>query len=67
VKVRFVIRSDGTVQDVEVVEGSGYPLLDRAAVEAVERAAPFPEPPLPSYMDSVAPVVPIEFKLRKRW
>lgn len=46
VTVRFVIEADGSVDpDSIVVEASsGSPLLDRAAVETVERAAPFPAP-----------------------
>lgn len=44
VLVRFSLASEGTVDDVLVVESSGSPLLDREATEAVRRALapPFP-------------------------
>jgi len=44
VLVRFSVRTDGTVEGVEVVESSGSSILDREALEAVRRAAlpPFP-------------------------
>lgn len=41
-----VIRSDGSVERVEVQRSSGQPLLDEAAIRIVELAAPFaPFPP----------------------
>lgn len=45
VRVRFVVRTDGSVEGVEVVTSSGYEVLDRAAVDAVKRAAPYDRPP----------------------
>lgn len=41
VQLRFLIDPDGEARRVEVVEGSGSTLLDRAAVEIVHRAGPF--------------------------
>jgi protein TonB len=41
VKVMFTILADGTVEDVNVVEGSGATLLDMAAKRAILSAAPF--------------------------
>lgn len=37
VGVRLRIDADGTVLRVEIVESSGYPLLDQAVVEALRR------------------------------
>jgi len=64
VKVRFVIESSGNIGSVRVVNSSGHSLLDRAAVEAVQRAAPFP--PIPSELDrsSLTLVLPVSFHLK---
>ncbi|HUT54208.1 MAG TPA: energy transducer TonB [bacterium] len=64
VSVRFVIQPSGAVRGVEVAKSSGHPLLDQAAVEIVENAAPFP--PLPPELGiSELPVnSPIRFTLR---
>lgn len=43
--VEFVLRRDGTLESVEVVQSSGSSALDDAAVAAVKDAAPYP--PLP--------------------
>ena len=39
--VGFVLCADGTVEDLEVVESSGYRILDRAALQAVAANVPF--------------------------
>ncbi|HOG18555.1 MAG TPA: energy transducer TonB [Syntrophales bacterium] len=46
VKIAFIVFEDGGVNDVNVVESSGFGLLDRNAVETVKRVAPFPRPPV---------------------
>jgi periplasmic protein TonB len=58
VRVRFVVRRDGSVRDLRVVQSSGHHVLDRAAVEAVRRAAPFRPPP-----GDEAVTVPIRYYL----
>jgi protein TonB len=55
VVVAFFVRSDGSVRDIRVVQGSGYPALDRGAVDAVRKASPFPRPPAEA--EIVTPVV----------
>jgi protein TonB len=55
VVVAFLVLSDGSVRDVRVVKGSGHPALDRGAVEAVRKAAPFPSPPAEA--EIITPVV----------
>ena len=45
VVMRFVIGLDGKLLSREVVSGSGFKILDDAAVAALDRAAPFP--PIP--------------------
>lgn len=45
-RVQFVIDASGRVGSVEVVTSSGSAILDRAAIETVRRAAPFPPIPM---------------------
>lgn len=44
-RLRFTLSTDGTLLRAEVTESSGSGLLDRTALNAIERAAPFPPPP----------------------
>jgi TonB family protein len=39
--VTFVLRRDGTIKSVKLDHGSGYPILDNAALTAIKLAAPF--------------------------
>ena len=41
VVVKAVINDDGNLGEVEVFQSSGYPTLDKAAVETMRQAAPF--------------------------
>ena len=41
VVVKAVINEDGSIGEVNVFQSSGYPILDEAAVETMQRAAPF--------------------------
>ncbi|SMC28995.1 protein TonB, partial [Desulfacinum hydrothermale DSM 13146] len=45
VTVRFAIYPDGSARGLNVVQSSGFSPLDRAALEAVRKAAPFPAVP----------------------
>jgi protein TonB len=45
VVVRFIVGKDGLIRQKTLVRGSGTPALDKAALHAVDRAAPFPMPP----------------------
>jgi protein TonB len=44
-KVLVLLSEQGAVRKISKVSGSGVPELDEAAVEAFEKAAPFPNPP----------------------
>ncbi|MDD5712090.1 MAG: energy transducer TonB [Smithellaceae bacterium] len=55
----FIITSDGAVKDLKITRSSGYPILDRCAVNTVRDTAPFPRPPLEAQL-----VMPVVFKLR---
>lgn len=46
VRVGFTILTDGSVADLRVLVSSGHGVLDRAALAAVRKAAPFPRPPV---------------------
>jgi len=45
VVVGFTLDADGTLASAEIVDSSHHPELDRAALNAVRNAAPFPRPP----------------------
>ncbi len=46
VRIAFIVCEDGSVNNVRVVESSGFSLLDRNAVDTVKNVAPFPSPPV---------------------
>ncbi|OGR75674.1 MAG: hypothetical protein A2X32_03395 [Elusimicrobia bacterium GWC2_64_44] len=58
VLVSFVVLTDGRVRNVRVREGCGHDVLDRSAVEAVKRCAPYPPPP-----EEAELLVPITYRL----
>ncbi|MFH2059251.1 MAG: TonB family protein [Pseudomonadota bacterium] len=45
VKVEFIVQTDGTLASARVVKSSHHKDLDNAALEAIEKASPFPSPP----------------------
>ncbi len=45
VQVAFTVSSNGSIGGIRVVRSSGSPILDKAAIETVRRAAPFPAIP----------------------
>ena len=40
--IKFRVRRDGEVDEINLVKSSGFGILDRASMKAVKRAAPFP-------------------------
>jgi len=42
VVLKFVVREDGTVENLEVVQSSGHTVLDEAAMETIRQASPLP-------------------------
>lgn len=46
VLVSFTVCVDGRVEDVQVVKSCGFKILDKSAMETIEKCAPFPAPPL---------------------
>ncbi len=58
--IQVTIDSDGTLASAQVTQSSGHFALDRAATRMVQKAAPFPEPPQPTFQVTL----PIAFALR---
>ena len=65
-KVEFCISGDGTLVSVSLINSSGYAVLDKEAVQMIERAAPFP--PIPEELNTsrMTLSLPIVFELKKR-
>lgn len=57
-RLRFTLVADGALLTVDIAESSGSGLLDRAALDAVRRAAPFPPPPA----DALTFEIPFQFR-----
>ena len=63
VTVRFVIRPEGDIRSAEVVKTSGNRVLDRAALMAVKKAAPFPKAPAHLFKGEIPLELTIVFEL----
>jgi protein TonB len=59
IRVSFIIREDGRVEDINIVSGSGHEVLDRNVLAAIRRTAPFPEPPVKAQL-----ILPIVYSLK---
>ena len=42
ISINYVISSNGSLESLELVRGSGHPEMDRSLVQAIRSAAPFP-------------------------
>jgi TonB family protein len=62
--IAFTLDSQGRLTKVDLAETSGYQLLDRAALDAVQQGAPYPEIPAPLKMNSFQFKLPISFVLK---
>ncbi|MBF0377512.1 MAG: energy transducer TonB [Desulfamplus sp.] len=63
VRVRFIIDSNGNVNSLEIVKACDYESLNKAALEAVRRSAPFAKPPASISRDALKLELTINFKL----
>ncbi|MEX0957043.1 MAG: energy transducer TonB [Rhizobiaceae bacterium] len=61
VRVRFTVSRSGGVSSVQVTRSSGSPVLDKAALDAVRRAAPLPSIPPGAGRSSWSFTVPLQF------
>jgi protein TonB len=64
VQVAFSIDRRGDVHRQRIVQSSGSPLLDRATLALVNRAAPFPPPPAEMRGAEIPINVPIRYDIR---
>ncbi|RDU65963.1 energy transducer TonB [Helicobacter didelphidarum] len=61
VLIKFLIQESGEVSNIEVIHGSKYSVLDKAAVKTLRRACKdFPKPPETTYIE-----IPIGYMLAK--
>jgi len=63
VVIRFVITPEGGVQALELAKTSRHKALDKAALRAVESAAPFPKPPRHLFKGAIPLELMIVFEL----
>ena len=56
--VSFMVDRDGKVQDVHIIESSGFAALDKNAMATIKKAAPFPCSPVSAEL-----VVPVIYRL----
>lgn len=62
VKISFRLKHDGEVDEIRVVEGSGFPILDEDAIALIRKTAEyFPKPP-----KAVRITVPLNYGLKTR-
>jgi protein TonB len=54
----FIITTEGSVREFKIIQGSGFPILDKSAIETVKDTAPFPRPPAEAQL-----VIPIIYRL----
>lgn len=63
VRVYFIIGPEGEVLSLKIVKGSRYKALNRAALEAVKKSAPFPKPPSSLFKGDLKLELTIQFEL----
>lgn len=62
--VAFVLDRKGGVSQVRVETGSGFPILDQAAMDVLSRAGPLPPPPREVGGETVELLLPMRYQLR---
>jgi periplasmic protein TonB len=58
VLISFIVCRDGQVSEIRIVESTGYPVLDRSAVDTIRKVAPFPKAPVEAEL-----TMPIVYRL----
>ena len=64
-KEKFKTRSDGQLMNYLIVRSSSNKILDKAAIDAVKNARPYPDIPKLLKLNSIRFKVPISFMLNK--
>ncbi len=60
--LRLVIAANGSIDELHLLQSSGYSLLDKAALDAVKKAGPFPSP-RDSERGSISLTIPLHYCL----
>jgi len=63
VKIRFVVTTDGQVSSLKIIKHARHSSLDKAALNAVQDAAPFPKPPRGLFKGPIHMEITIVFEL----
>lgn len=63
VRASVTVNRDGSVGKIAILQQSGFEILDKAALDAINKAAPFPAIPADVKDNSIELMVPIAFKL----
>ncbi|MEN6622243.1 MAG: energy transducer TonB [Smithella sp.] len=58
VLLSFIIKANGSVKGFNIIQSSGFTVLDKDAIETVKDTAPFPKPPAEAQL-----VIPIIYRL----
>ena len=61
--VELLLDGNGKLKSKKIITSSGYEVLDKQALEMIDKAAPFPSPPEALRASSFSITVPIPFKL----
>jgi len=61
--VELILDGNGKLKSKKILTSSGYDVLDKQALEMIEKAAPFPSPPEVLRASTFSITVPIPFKL----
>lgn len=64
--VELQLDGNGKLKSKKILKGSGYDILDKQALDMVDKAAPFPAPPEALRNSSFTIKVPIPFKLEEQ-
>ncbi len=62
--LRLTLGGDGEFIAVEMVESSGWPALDNAALDLVRTAGPYPTPPTIGADGTLRLLIPVSFALK---
>jgi protein TonB len=46
VTVSFIVLENGDVENIRIIESSGFEVLDKNAIETIKKVSPFPKPPV---------------------
>jgi TonB family protein len=63
--VRMTILKDGQLEEAEILESSGYDILDKAALRSVQNADPFPPIPEAANLDKIDIEIKLVFKITR--